>query len=340
LIRQKLQSCSGHRSSLVEHQKPPHEQNITSFLELQGVPFTGCGSTGMTLCKHKGISKKILITIGFACGVRHCLGAGLLRPKRLASGFVKPLRRKLPTASPRPPSWRMTNVQAAVAFILKIQSGSHRRECIEGRELYVSLLGNHRLQVLPIRGSFREVPTTNRSLPATKPSGTRNIEALGHPEFANGLIGARPADRTTCKKIYRLLAIDASPAGPAPPRKMNWSSSKPIPIVLATRRISRSPRKPAFPIPNHRKDHQPGKNGRPQLNRLTDSILATNGGLLVCDVGRSINFKIPRASESPAQQRLGLLVFCFCASMMASASRSAFSSRRLISISASPFSGS
>ena len=27
---------------------------------MQGVPFTGCGSTGLVLCKHKGISKKIL----------------------------------------------------------------------------------------------------------------------------------------------------------------------------------------------------------------------------------------------------------------------------------------
>jgi D-alanine-D-alanine ligase len=36
------------------------DQNIVSFLEMQGVPFTGCGATGLLLCKHKGISKKIL----------------------------------------------------------------------------------------------------------------------------------------------------------------------------------------------------------------------------------------------------------------------------------------
>ena len=36
------------------------DQNIVSFLEMQDVPFTGCGSTGLTLCKHKGLSKKIL----------------------------------------------------------------------------------------------------------------------------------------------------------------------------------------------------------------------------------------------------------------------------------------
>src|SRR6201990_2955241 len=36
------------------------DQNIASFLALQGLQFTGCGSTGLTLCKCKGISKKIL----------------------------------------------------------------------------------------------------------------------------------------------------------------------------------------------------------------------------------------------------------------------------------------
>jgi D-alanine-D-alanine ligase len=36
------------------------DQNIVSFLEMHGIRFTGCGSTGLTLCKHKGISKKIL----------------------------------------------------------------------------------------------------------------------------------------------------------------------------------------------------------------------------------------------------------------------------------------
>ena len=36
------------------------DQNIAGFLAMYGIPFTGCGSTGLTLCKHKGISKKIL----------------------------------------------------------------------------------------------------------------------------------------------------------------------------------------------------------------------------------------------------------------------------------------
>src|ERR1700757_4392782 len=63
LVRQKLETCAPDvLFNLVEQfkNKPGFDQNIVSFFEMQDLPFTGCGSTGLTLCKHKGISKKIL----------------------------------------------------------------------------------------------------------------------------------------------------------------------------------------------------------------------------------------------------------------------------------------
>src|SRR5260370_150442 len=63
LVRQKMESFEPDvLFNLVEQFKnnPGFDQNIVSLLEMQGVPFTGCGATGLTLCKHKGISKKIL----------------------------------------------------------------------------------------------------------------------------------------------------------------------------------------------------------------------------------------------------------------------------------------
>ena len=54
--------------NLVEqfNNNPAFDQNIVSFFEMQGLPFTGCGSTGMTLCKHKGTQKKSCIIIASA----------------------------------------------------------------------------------------------------------------------------------------------------------------------------------------------------------------------------------------------------------------------------------
>ena len=71
------------------------DQNIVSYLELHGVPFTGCGSTGLTLCKQKGISKKILgyhrIHVPEFTVIPR--GKRSVRPKRLKFPIVvKPLK--------------------------------------------------------------------------------------------------------------------------------------------------------------------------------------------------------------------------------------------------------
>jgi len=71
------------------------DQNIVSFLEMQGTPFTGCGSTGLTLCKHKGISKKILSyhRIHVPDFVTIARGQRIARPRRLKFPIlVKPLK--------------------------------------------------------------------------------------------------------------------------------------------------------------------------------------------------------------------------------------------------------
>ena len=71
------------------------DQNIVSFLATRETPFTGCGSTGLTLCKHKAISKKILSyhRIHTAEFVTIARGKRIARPKRLKFPIiVKPLK--------------------------------------------------------------------------------------------------------------------------------------------------------------------------------------------------------------------------------------------------------
>src|SRR5207247_4569724 len=98
LLRQKLQSFQPEIIfNLADEfkQNRAFDQNIVSFLEMHGLAFTGCGSTGLTLCKHKGISKKILSyhrihTPDFAVFPR---GKRIARPKRLKFPIlVKPLK--------------------------------------------------------------------------------------------------------------------------------------------------------------------------------------------------------------------------------------------------------
>ena len=37
-----------------------HDRDIVSLFKLLDIPFTGCGPTGLTLCKNKALSKQIL----------------------------------------------------------------------------------------------------------------------------------------------------------------------------------------------------------------------------------------------------------------------------------------
>ena len=159
LVRQKLQSFEPDLIFNLADQfknNRAFDQNIASFLEMQGLPFTGCGSTGLTLCKHKGISKKILgyhriHTPEFVTVSR---GKRIARPKRLKFPIlVKPLKEEASLGISQS-SFVETDEQfkERAQFIHeKYDNDVIAEEYIEGRELYVSILGNHRLQVFPIR---------------------------------------------------------------------------------------------------------------------------------------------------------------------------------------------
>jgi D-alanine-D-alanine ligase len=152
---------------------------------MHGLPFTGCGSTGLTLCKHKGISKKILgyHRIRVPDFVTIARGKRVARPKRLKFPIlVKPLKEEASYGISQA-SFVETDEQfkERVQFIHeKYDHDVIAEEYIAGRELYVSILGNQRLEVFPIRELvFKEVPPTNRRSPPTRPSGTRNIGNAG-----------------------------------------------------------------------------------------------------------------------------------------------------------------
>src|SRR5947199_8098518 len=167
LLRQKLETFAPDiLFNLVEQfrNKSEFDQNIVSFFEMQGLPFTGCGSTGLTLCKHKGISKKILHYHGIHVPnfVVIPRGQRIARPRQLKFPIlVKPVKEEASYGISRA-SFVENDEQfrERVAFIHeKYASDGIAEEYIEGRELYVSLMGNVRLAVFPIRELvFREVP--------------------------------------------------------------------------------------------------------------------------------------------------------------------------------------
>ena len=167
LLRQKLQAFEPDLIFNLADQfknNRAFDQNIVSFLEMHGLAFTGCGSTGLTLCKHKGISKKILgyHRIRVPEFVTIPRGRRGVRPRRLKFPIVvKPLKEEASYGISQA-SFVETDEQfrERVQFIHeKHDNDVIAEEYIAGRELYVSILGNHRLTVFPIRELvFKEVP--------------------------------------------------------------------------------------------------------------------------------------------------------------------------------------
>ncbi len=220
LLRQKLQTFSPDVIFNLADQfrnNRAFDQHIVSFLAMTGIPFTGCGSTGLTLCKNKGISKKILSyhrihTADFVIIPR---GKRVVRPKRLRFPIlIKPLKEEASYGISQA-SFVETDeqFQERVQFIHeKTDNDVIAEEYIEGRELYVGVMGNHRLQVFPIRELvFREVPPDEPKIATYKAKWDEAYRARWGLEnrFAEGLEPEVVRNiESVCKRVYHLLTID------------------------------------------------------------------------------------------------------------------------------------
>lgn len=237
------------------------DQNIVSFLEMHGLPFTGCGSTGLTLCKHKAISKKILGYHRVRVPEFTVIARGKrgVRPRRLKFPIlVKPLKEEASYGIAQA-SFVETDDQfkERVQFIHeKYGNDAIAEEYIEGRELYVSVLGNHRLQVLPIRELvFREVPPDEPKIATYKAKWDEEYRKRWglQNQFAENLDPALERKIVqTCKRIYRLLTIDGYARVDlrvTPANEIYFIEANPNPILAADEDFAQSALKAGLTYP-------------------------------------------------------------------------------------------
>ena len=219
---------------------------------MHGVPFTGCGSTGLTLCKHKGISKKIL---GY-----HRIHVPeftvIPRGKRIARPEAAQVSHPRETAEGRgvlgisQASLCRTDEQfkERVQFIHeKYDNDVIAEEYIEGRELYVSILGNQRLQAFPIRELvFKEVPPDEPKIATYKAKWDEEYRKRWglQNQFADGLDPALAREiEHICKRIYRLLTIDGYARidlRVTPDNEVYFIEANPNPILAADEDFAQS----------------------------------------------------------------------------------------------------
>src|ERR687896_1934268 len=141
-----------------------HDRNVAGLLEMLDVPYTGSSPTGLTLCKNKGMSKEILSyhNIRVPNFAIFTPGTTLRRPKKLNFPlFIKPLKEEASYGISQDSFVEDDNAfEERIRFIHeRINQEALAEEYIEGRELYVSILGNEQLRVLPFREViFGEIP--------------------------------------------------------------------------------------------------------------------------------------------------------------------------------------
>ena len=237
------------------------DQNIVSFLEMHGVTFTGCGSTGLTLCKHKAISKKILgyhrIRVPeFAVIAR---GKRCVRPARLKFPIlVKPLKEEASYGISQ-----ASFVETDEQFKERVQFIHTSHDCdviaeeyIAGRELYVSVLGNHKLDVYPIRELvFKEVPPDEPKIATYRAKWDEEYRKKWglQNQFADALDPALAKDIVqTCKRIYRLLTIDGYARVDlrvTPANEIYFIEANPNPILAADEDFAQSALKDGLAYP-------------------------------------------------------------------------------------------
>jgi D-alanine-D-alanine ligase len=193
-----------------------YDQNVVSYLELLRVSYTGSNPRGLLLSRDKALSKELLAYHRIRvpeCAVFR-MGKKARKPKRLSYPLiVKSLTHDgsvgIAQASIVEDEEKL---EERVTFIHeRVGTDAIVERYIEGRELYVGLLGNRRLRVFPIwEMFFSKLPddvhpiATDRvkwSSTYQKKYGIRTGEAEGLPAALQEKI------RHICKRAYRILGL-------------------------------------------------------------------------------------------------------------------------------------
>lgn len=128
-----------------------YDQHMVSYLELKKQPYTGCNPRGLTISHDKALSKQILayhriLVPSFAVFSLH---HKVRRPKRLHFPLlVKSVSEEGSVGISRASVVHDDEKLAERVEFIHRQTKTHAiaEQYIEGREIYVGVIGNHRLQ--------------------------------------------------------------------------------------------------------------------------------------------------------------------------------------------------
>ena len=136
--------------------EPMLDQHVVSYLELVQVPYTGCNPRGLMIARDKALSKMILLHHRIRVPRFAVVPAGRKlsrKPSRLQYPLI--VKSQVEDASFGIAEASIVHNDEKLAERIefmhtKVGSNLILEQYVDGRELYVGVLGNSRLQVLPI----------------------------------------------------------------------------------------------------------------------------------------------------------------------------------------------
>jgi D-alanine-D-alanine ligase len=192
------------------------DQNVVSHLELLKLAYTGCNPRGLLLARDKSLSKKLLAYHRIAVPEFEVfrMGRPVRRPKRLSFPLIVKSLTQEASIGISQASVVDTDekLKERVLFIHEsIGTAAIAEQYIEGRELYVGVIGNQVLQALPVwELFFTNMPpeakriATDRVKWSVKYQKKYGIESGPATELPPGL---SEQVQHVCKRAFRALEL-------------------------------------------------------------------------------------------------------------------------------------
>jgi D-alanine-D-alanine ligase len=219
-IREAVESFKPHVVfNLLEefHGEAVYDHSVVSYLELLRVPYTGCNARGLVLARGKDLSKKLAHyhRVPVPAFAVFPIGRKVRRPPRLALPLiVKSLNEDSSMGIAQASVVDSDEALAErVTFIHeRIGTAAIAEQYIEGREIYVGVLGNERRRVLPIwELEFGELAQ------GTRPIATEKVKHDVEYQYRHGVVqgaarGLSPPlvarIRAIVRRVCRTLELD------------------------------------------------------------------------------------------------------------------------------------
>jgi D-alanine-D-alanine ligase len=192
-----------------------YDQHVVSYLELLRKRYTGCNPTGLLLARDKAISKQLLAfhRIRVPRFAVFPLGRKGLRPRKLGYPLVVKSLYEEASLGISQASLVTSDekLEERVAFMHETFGVDViAEEYIEGRELYVGVVGNRRLHAFPVwEMMLDQLPESAPRIATRKVKWDLAYQKKYHIDTAAAELPAGAAEQINkmCTNIYRVLKM-------------------------------------------------------------------------------------------------------------------------------------